>query len=152
MTIDEYINEMQRLKIKSERLLKEMREAETPLLSPRDPLNLGDGTPRNRSGGNGTENKLLESIDIHREFSKVNDQFKEMRDAIRRAVDNMIYWQGCLIHHVYVYNVYFYPDDILNGAEEIVHTTNRREILAKLGEAKAALAVQLRAQGVEIEA
>ena len=151
MTIDEYINEMQRLKSKSERLLKEMREAETPLLSPRDPLNLGDGTPRNRSGGSGTENKLLEYIDISREFDKVNDQFKEMRDAIRSAIDNMIYWQGCLIHHVYVYNVYFYPDDILNGAEEIVHTNDRRQILAKLTEAKAALAVQLRAQGVEIE-
>ena len=151
MTIDEYINEMQRLKSKSERLLKDMREAETPLLSPRDPLNLGDGTPRSRSGGNGTENKLLEYIDISREFDKVNDQFKEMRDAIRSAIDNMIYWQGCLIHHVYVYNVYFRSDDILNGADEILHTTNRRQILAKLDEAKAALAVQLRAQGVEIE-
>ena len=57
MTIDEYINEMQRLKSKSERLLKNMREAETPLLSPRDPLNLGDGIPGRRSGGNGTENR-----------------------------------------------------------------------------------------------
>lgn len=151
MTIDEYINEMQRLKSKSERLLKDMREAETPLLSPRDPLNLGDGTPRSRSGGNGTENKLLEYIDISREFSKVNGQFKEMRDAIKSAIDNLLYWQGCLIHHVYIYNVYFNPDDILNGADEILNTNDRRQILAKLTEAKAALAVQLRAQGVEIE-
>ena len=151
MTIDEYLNQPRNLKRRREQLGEQLTAAEARVTSPRDPLNLGDGIPCSRYSGNGTENKLLEYIDISREFSKVNAQFKEMRDAIITAVDNMIYWQGCLIHHVYVYNVYFRSDDILNGADEILNTKDRRQILAKLTEAKAALAVQLRAQGVEIE-
>ena len=63
----------------------------------------------------------------------------------------MLYWQGRLIYQVYIYNVIIEAADDLNGADEILKTKSQREILAKLAEAKAALADQLRAQGVAIE-
>lgn len=151
MTIDEYLNQPQKLKRKSDRLYKKALEAETRVTSPRDPLNIGDGIPGRGSGSNATENKLLDYIDIHKEYSETHQQYIEARDAINAAIDNLLYWQGCLIYQVYIYNATFNNDDNLKGTDLILRTKNRREILAKLGEAKEALADQLRAQGVEIE-
>lgn len=150
MTIDEYLNQPRKLKRKRDRLYEKLLAAEERT-APRDPLNLGDGVPGRRSGSNTTEDKLLTYIDASSAYREASRQYTNVRDALNLAIDNLLYWQGCLIYQVYIYNVYFDIDDDLKGADEILRTDNRREILAKLGEAKEALADLLRAQGVEIE-
>ena len=150
MTIDEYLNQPRKLKAKGERLYMKMLEAEAKATSPHVSLNLGDGIP-GRSGANATENKLLDYVEASKAYTKVTRQHNEIRSALLMAIDNLLYWQGCLIYQVYIYNVAIEADDSLNGADEILRTDNRREILAKLAEAKAALADLLRAQGLDIE-
>lgn len=150
MTIDEYLNQPQKLKRKRDRLYNKMLAAEAKT-APRDPLNLGDGVPGRSSGHNATEDRVLNYIDANRAYREAHRQYMNVRDALNLAIDNLLYWQGCLIYQVYIYNVYFDIDDNLKGADEILRTNNRREILAKLSEAKAALADLLRAQGVAIE-
>ena len=151
MTIDEYLNQPRKLKAKSERLYKKMLIAEEKATTPRDPLNLGDGIPGRRSGSNTTETKLLEYIDASRAYSEAYTQFREARDTLTGAIDNLLYWQGNLIYQIYIYNATFSSGDDIKDAGDILRTSNRREILAKIAEAKAALADLLRAQGVEIE-
>lgn len=150
MTIDEYLSQPRKLKAKSERLYKQLLEAEAAM-DPRDPLNLGDGIPGRRSGGNGTENRLLNYIDAHKEYENAAKAFIETRNNLNAAIDNLLYWQGCLIYQIYIYNATFDGGDYMKDAGEILRTNNRREILAKIDEAKAALADLLRTQGVEIE-
>lgn len=151
MTIDEYLSQPRKWKNKSERLYKKLLAEETRVTSPRDPLNLGDGLPGGRSNENTQETKLLNYIDASRAYSDAMKRYTETRDNIDSAINNLLYWQGRLIYQVYIYNVAIEADDNLKDAGDILRTKNRREILAKLAEAKAALADQLRAQGVEIE-
>lgn len=149
MTINEYLNQPRDLKRSCDRLYKKMLKAEERT-APRDPLNLGDGIPARRSG-NANEDKLLTYIDATRTYKKAYTQYTEVCNALSLAINNLLYWQGCLICRVYLYNACLDVDDDLQGADEILRTDDRREILAKLGESKAALADLLRAQGVEIE-
>lgn len=151
MTIDEYLSQPRKLKRKCNRLYKIMQAAELKATSPRDPLNLGDGIPGRKSGGNSTEDRLLDYINANQDYCDAYQQYKAIRDEIETTIDNLLYWQGRLIYHVYIYNVFLDEADDLHGAEDILNTNSRREILAKLAEAKAALADLLRAQGVEIE-
>lgn len=149
MTIDEYLRQPQELKRKYERLYKRLLVMETRVTSPRDPLNtIG---VQSRTGENAAETKLLDFIDAHNEYKDVVERYRETRKNILTAIDYVLYWQGSLIYQVYVRNVAVEEEATLTGADEILHTDDRREILAKLGEAKEALAAQLRAQGVTIE-
>lgn len=151
MTIDEYLNRPRKWKQKSERLYKKLVEAKARVISPRDPLNLGDGVPGRRSNENTQETKLLNYIDASRAYTDAMRYYIDSRDEITDAINNLLYWQGCLIYQVYIYNAAIEADDDLDGTDEIIKTKNRAEILAKLSETKAALADLLRAQGVEIE-
>lgn len=151
MTINEYLNQPRTLKARRDKALENLKVLETRMLSPHDPLNLGDGTPRSRSGENTHETHLIEYIDAGKEFKESNRLYMETRDNLEAAINYLLYWQGRLIYQVYIYNVIIEAADDLNGADEILKTKSQREILAKLTEAKAALADQLRAQGVEIE-
>ena len=150
MTIDEYLNQPRNLKRRREQLGEQLTAAEARVTSPRDPLNIGDDVP-GKATSNAAETRLLTYIDISREWSAVHKQYNKACEDLHRAIDNLLYWQGSLINQVYYINAYYDYDDDLQGADEILHTRSRAAILAKLGEAKAALADQLRAQGVEID-
>lgn len=149
MTIDEYLNRPQKLKKKSDRLYKRLLEAEARLM-PRDPLNLGDGSQR-RTGENVQQVRLTDYIDLSNKYKAASKAYHDAREELENAIDYLLYWQGCLITHVYIYNVTFEAEDALQGADEILRTKSRQKIRAKLDESKAALAELLRAQGITIE-
>ena len=151
MTIDEYLGRLLTAKRESNALYKRLIIASEKALNVNSPGNIGAGTPHQRTTENKAEKRLLNYIDLHNEYSREIEIYTETRKQILKAIDYLLYWQGSLIYQVYIYNVTFDDRDELDGANEIVHTNSRRAILAKLAEAKEALADQLRAQGVEIE-
>lgn len=151
MTIDEYLRQVRTAKQTSDELFNKLVIAQERALNVRSPLNLGDGTPGTRTNENATESRLIRYIDVHNEYEKATRLYIDTRKQLLSAMDFLLYWQGCLIYQVYIYNVSIEAEDDLNGAEDILHTRNRGVILAKLAEAKEALAEKLREQGVEIE-
>lgn len=148
MTIDEYLNQLKALERREERLYKKYCEIEEKATSPQT-YNFGSGAPRGRNGNNTRENLLVELADASNEFNAAFEEYKNFRNRLQRNIYNLLYWQGLIIEQVYIYNRN--RDNDLYGVNELLFTDDRREILAKLDEAKAALAEILRAQGVEIE-
>ena len=151
MDINEYLAQLPKLKRRADSAYLRYLELHERAVSPGCGLDLGDTGQRIKGSGNATEDRLIKAADGLREWRAANDKYKEIRAQLDAAVDELKYWQGCLIVHVYIYNVTFEADDDLKGADEILHTTNRREILAKLDESKRHLAEILRSQGVDIE-
>lgn len=151
MTVDEYLNKFKAVRRKYARMYDDVIRVETVALDVRSPSNMGDGIPGGRRFENTHETKLLKYADFVKEYRAVQKEYEETIETIRTAIDNMPYWAGCLIHHVFLYNVVFDEPDDLKGADEIVGSTDRRVILAKLTEAKSLLSDALRAQGVPIE-
>ena len=151
MTIDEYLSQIRTAKKERDELSDKLDIAQEAALNVRSPGNMADGAPYARTNENATENRLIKYIDLHNEYEKASKLYIDTRKQVSRAIDYLLYWQGCLIYQVYIYNVVIEADDDLRGADDILRTNNRREILAKLAEAKEALAKLLREQGVEIE-
>ena len=151
MIIDEYLSQIRTAKRRSDELYNKLTIAQERALNVRSPGNVGDGTPYTRTNENAAETRLLNYIDIGKEYDTATKTYIDTRKQVINAIDYLLYWQGCLIYQVYIYNVVIEADDDLSGADDILHTNNRREILAKLAEAKEALADLLREQGIEIE-
>ena len=151
MTINEYLGKVPALKYKAERAAARYQELVTRATSTGCGLNLGATGQRIKGGGNVTEDKLIAMTDAGKASRAAYTRYIEFRDQLEKDIDNLLYWQGCLIYRVYLYNVIVEASDDLNGAGDILRTDDRREILAKLTEAKAALADILRGRGVDIE-
>ena len=151
MTVDEYLNQIRTSRYKTKQLCDELMRAEVRAHDVRSPSNYGDGTPQTHGSENRHEIKLVEFVDMAKEFDESRALYEELRDTLELATDNMPCWAGNLIYHVYLYNVVFEEEDDLKGAGDIVRTNDRREILSKLAEAKLLLADALRAQCVSIE-
>lgn len=149
MTIDEYLNQLPYLKKADNRLYKELMIKSERATS--TPSSAFDGMPRTKNSGNTHETRLLDYVDAHREWKEVNERFFEIKKQIEEAADYLLYWEGCLIMHVYVYNIMFSADDPLHGADEILHTQSQHVINKKLAEAKAHLRQLLIKQGIELE-
>lgn len=151
MTIDEYLNTAAKLKRKADRAELKLKEVESRTVDPRSGLNLGDGIPANSRNHNGTESRLLEYIDAGKAYTAANQKYTEFRHSLQATVFDMPHWAALIIEQIYIYNVFYEREDNLYGVSDILNTDDRRQILAKLREAKEILADQLRAQGVEIE-
>ena len=151
MSIDEYLNEFKAVRRKIARMSDRIMKAEVRAYDVRSPGDMGDGTPSGHRGGNAHETKLINYADIRRKYRAAWKAYEEMRDSLRAAIDVIPCWAGCLIHHVYLYNVVFNEPDELKGADAILGTQDRNVIKSKLIEAKTLLADALRAQGVPIE-
>ena len=151
MTIDEYLNGLKKAKQAREYLLNKLTIAETQAHDVRSSLNLGDGIPCGSKSGNPHESKLLKYSDAAKAYRDASMLYNSIYDNLNKAINNLLFWEGSLIQHMYIYNVVFDEDDGLNGAGEILGTKDRRVILAKLAEAKEHLADNLRAQDVPIE-
>ena len=151
MTIKEYLNQLPKLKYKAETATARYEDLVLRATAPGCALDLGDTGRRIRGSGNATENKLIEMSDAGKKSRAANERYYNFRDQLEKDIDNLLYWQGCLIYQCYIYNVIIEADDNLKGAADILRTTSRREILAKLAEAERALADILQARGLDIE-
>lgn len=151
MTIDEYIDQFKAVRRKIRRMSDNVIQAEIRAHDVRSPSDVSDRGPYKHRGGNSHETKLINYADIAREYRATCKTYEETRDMIRAAINDMPYWAGSLIHHVYLYNVVFDEEDELKGADAILGTQDRHVIKTKLTEAKTLLADVLRAQGVPIE-
>lgn len=150
MTIDEYLGQLATFRRRSEKAFNRVRKYDTRATAPRSSLNLGDGTPRSRNKG-ANEDNLIGLSDALKEQREASQQYKKFREELYSNIYNLLYWEGLLIERVYIHNVIVNAADDLHGADDILNTKNRAQILAKLKEAKQHLADLLRAQGVEIE-
>ena len=83
MTIDEYLNQAKRLKIQADKAKKKFYETEDRATALRSSLNLGDGTPRGRSGRNGTESRFIEAADAADEYQKAIKAYSAFRHQLR---------------------------------------------------------------------
>lgn len=149
MTIDEYLKQLPDLK-KADNRLYQMLIIKSERAT-RTTCSAFDGMPRTKNSGNTHETKLIEYIDAHREWKEVNEKFYEIKKQIEEAADYLLYWEGCLIIHVYIYNIMFSVDDPMHGVEDILHTKSQHVINKKLAEAKSHLRELLISRGVEIE-
>ena len=151
MTIDEYLNQAKKLKHKADRAELKLKEVESRTIDPRSSLNLGDGIPASNRSGNGTESRLLEYIDAGKAYTAASRKYTEFRKNLQSTVFDMPHWAALIIEQIYIYNVFSGCEEDLSGVGDILSTNDRRQILAKLSEAKELLADRLRVQGVEIE-
>ena len=151
MTIDQYLNQVPAFKAKAEKAAAHYAQMVDRATATGCGLDLGDTGQRIHRSGNATEEKLIAMTDAGKKSRAAYTRYIEFRDQLEKDIDNLLYWQGSLIYRVYLYNVIVETDDNLNGTADILRTNNRREILAKLAEAKAALADILRARGLDIE-
>lgn len=150
MTIDGYLRQLATFRRRYEQAKNRVRKCNART-SPRSSLNLGDGTPRQRNSGNANEENLIELSDALNEMREASQQYQAFRNQLYDQIYNLLYWEGLLIERVYIHNVIVEADDDLTGADEILNTKNRAQILSKLKEAKQHLAENLRSQGVLIE-
>lgn len=151
MNIDEYLRQLRKYKLRAEYKLNKYNEAFDKAASPGCALDYGDMAPRTRGNGNATENRLIKAIDAGKEWKAAWKQYTDFREQLITDLYGLLYWEGLLLDRVYIYNLMTESEDDLHGADEILRTNNRGEILSKLTEAKKHLADVLRARGVEIE-
>lgn len=149
MTIDEYLNQLPKLKAaenhKYNKLMKMFDIATSTHNS------AFDGMPRTRNSENAIETKLIEYADTKREWDEIHRRFYEIKEQIEDAIDYLLYWEGSLIYRVYIYNIFGTRDDPMEGADEILHTNSQYIINVKLAEAKSHLRQILINQGVELD-
>lgn len=149
MTIDEYLNQLRKLRRREKRTYQKMQNQYDRATSLQSSFNFG--MPRNRSNENRTETRLLDLADTQREWREANAAYIGFREQLQSDIYNLLYWEGLLIEQVYIFNLINESEDDLNGAAEILNTNNRGTIIRKLNEAKAHLRQILIDRGVEIE-
>jgi hypothetical protein len=141
---------MQRAHSTCKKLNEKLLKAEAKVNSAGPGFSL-DPAAYTKDTDNRQETKLINYIDAANEYKAARKAYLDARASIEGSLDYLLYWEGRLIYHVYIYNAEFYPDDDLKDAAEIVGARNRYELIQKLDEAKEHLADLLRNKGVEIE-
>ena len=149
MTIDEYLNQLQKLRRREKQTYKKMQKQLDRATSVQSSFNFG--MPRSRSNENRTETMLVDLADAQSEWREANAAYIAFREQLQSDIYNLLYWEGLLIEQVYIYNQVNECEDDLHGAAEILKTKNRGAIINKLNEAKAHLRQILIDQGKEIE-
>lgn len=148
MTIDEYLNQLPKLRRAEAKAYNRMETKFDRATSLQSSFNFD--MPRRIADQNATEARLVDLADAQREWKEANDAYIEFKDQLERSLYNLLYWEGLLIDQAYIYNVVCGRDH-LYGLDEILHTSSRGAILAKLDTAKQHLRQILRDQGIEIE-
>lgn len=149
MTIDEYLNQLYKLKKAEDRTYQKLVKKFDRATSTHN--SAFDGMPHTKSNENIHETRLIEYADTKKEWNDINRKFFEVKEQIEEAVDYLLYWEGRLIYQLYVYNVFLSGDDPMDGAAEILHTKSRQVINNKLAEAKAHMRQLLIDRGIELE-
>ena len=133
MTIDEYLNQLQKLRRKEIKAYNKMLKQNDRATSLHSSFNFD--MPRSRSNENRTETRLLDLADAQREWINANKAYYDFREQLQSDLYNCLYWEGLLIEQVYIVNCG--REDNLYGADVILKTENRGAIISKLREAKA---------------
>ena len=149
MTIDEYLNQLPKLKAAEIREYDKLMTMFDRATSTHN--SAFDGMPHSKRSENIHEIKLIEYADTKREWEDLNKRFYEIKEQIEEAIDYLLYWEGSLIYRVYIYNIFGTRDDPLEGADEILHTNSQHIINVKLTEAKSHLRQILINRGVELD-
>ena len=149
MTIDEYLNQLPKLKAAENREYNKLIKMFDKATSTHN--SVFDGMPLTKNSENAHETKLIEYADAKREWDEIHKRFYDIKNQIESAIDYLLYWEGSLIYRVYIYNVFGTRDDPLEGADEILHTNSQHIINVRLTEAKSHLRHILINQGIELE-
>lgn len=149
MTIDEYLNQLPKLKAAENREYNKLAKVFDKATSTHN--SAFDGMPRTKNSINAHETRLIEYVDTKREWDEIHKRFYEILEQIEGAIDYLLYWEGSLIYRVYIYNIFGTREDPLEGADEILHTNSQHIINVKLAEAKSHLREILINQGIELE-
>lgn len=148
MTIEEYLKLGRTLRQEVASKSRRVDALMERVLNPGTPLN---GNPTGRRNDNGHETRLIAYMDASNEYKATYNEYKQHQEQLENALYNVLYWQALVIERVYYTNALMECPNELYGVGDILKTNDRHKIQAKLTEAKEALAVLLRAQGVEIE-
>lgn len=148
MTIDEYLHQLPALKKAERTACKRLAKMFDKATSTHN--SAFDGMPYTKRSENMYEIKLVEYVDAKKAWDEINAKYFEVRDQLEECIDYLLYWEGCLIFQIYIYNVALEKDDPLDGAEEILHTQSQYVIKAKLTEAKSHLRQLLIDRGVDL--
>lgn len=151
MTIDEYLNELQRLYCRAERKYRKLLDAKDNADSPRSSLNLGDGAPRGRSHVNTTERRTLKYVDASKEWRKALKERDDFKAALYDNIYQLYYWEALVIERIYVSSAYEGHTKNIISLTDILHTYNEDKLQAKLDEAKEHLRQILIEKGYDIE-
>lgn len=149
MTIDEYLSQLPDLRAAEKTARNRLDKLFNKATSTHN--SAFDGMPYTKSSENTHETKLIEYADAKKAWDQINAKYFEIRDQLEECIEYLLYWEGCLIFHVYIYNMSLDKDDPLDGAEDILHTNSQHVITAKLSEAKSHLREQLINRGVMID-
>lgn len=150
MTIDEYLSQHRTLWNEYEFAKRRSIAREHIATNHRDSLNLGDGV-HHKNKENVVETKAINAADAFREWKETYNKYFAFRDQFDEAIDSLLYWEGSLLNKVYILNTFSDDPDDLNGADEILRTTDRRVIISKLNIAKEHLKENLIRAGVELD-
>lgn len=148
MTIDEYLNQLPKLRRAEAKAYNRMETKFDRATSLQSSFNFD--MPRRIADQNATEARLVELADAQREWKEANEAYATFKEQLERSLYNLLYWEGLLIDQAYIYNV-IYGRDHLYGLDEILKTRNRGVMISKLNEAKQHLRQILIDQGIEIE-
>lgn len=148
MTIDEFLNKVITLKKRSDALLAKYDQLKDETERPGTISNYG--MPSGRTNRNYTEEHLINLAAAGEKWQKAAEEYQAYYNILERAIYNLLYWEGLLIERVYITNAK-YKHNMLFGADEILKTNNRAEILAKLETAKEHLKQNLNENGIKID-
>lgn len=150
MTIDDYLKQYEYLKGRADLTYIKMSEAEDRANNIRCGLNL-DGTPRTKGGRpNGHETALIEAADALKECMAADKALKAYEKQLKGAINSLLYWEGCIITRIYIYNVRFERPPVCDINDIVADLDDKRATGEYISTAKAHLAEILRARGVEI--
>lgn len=148
MTIDEFLNRIEVLKRRSDKLLNAYNSIQDETVNPGAVVHYG--MPAGRTNRNYTEEKLIKLASAGEKWQKAYEEYQVYYNIFERAMYNLLYWEGLLIERVYITNAAFKHNQLF-GVDEILKTRNRAEILAKLETAREHLKQILNENGMKIE-
>lgn len=150
MNIDEYLDQFHALKEAEAKAYYEAQIALNKATGSRS-SSYFDGMPRSKDNYNTQESLTINYTDAVNEWRRINKERKRILDQIQMSLYNMLYWEGMLLEHVYIFNVITDKENRLEGAAEILNTTDMGVVTEKLRIAKNHLRQILIDQGENIE-
>ena len=147
MTIDEYLKQLNTLRLKAEWLFSLYEKATEEAESVKTRYSLAPGS---RTNVNNTENRYIKMISAGEKWREARADYLKFKEELESAMDLLLYWEGRLIDLVYIKNPALNRERF-SGASDILKTKDQRQIQAKLNTAKESLKRILNKRGATIE-
>lgn len=135
MTAKEYLDGFRAIKERLDYLQRNASIYGERATGVRSSLNIQDGIRTQRSGANGTEDRLIAYCDAIAECKKLIVKYQNRIDNIYKAIYNLYYWEGVIIERLYIYDVLQDTETDIMIFSAMLGTDKRQKIQAKINEA-----------------